>query len=700
MNEETSREAGSASGGNQKNMLIAAALIILIATIGFFGYKIYTKPAPDGGGTGGTGITGTAEDVKLEKFASEAEVVAYLQKANEKSKSSNSFSMGGRGGGFAEESFDTALPSGSVSFNNPLSTNLKSSEPSRVSETNVQVLGIDESDIVKTDGNNIYFSSEGSQVMYERGVSIQENAMISPPSAPDSKIMPPRDYEHPKTKIISAFPVEGLAKIADIDEYGRLLLDKDEKILVVFSGQKIIGYDVSDPKNPEEKWSSTLEDKTYIISERLYDGKIYLVTRTNMDENDPCPVVPMRAGMERVEIACTDIYHPRSVIAADSDFSVLKINSKNGKVEDTTSFIGSTSTSQIYMSEDSIYISYAYMEDMYSFLARAITEKGKDIFPQQVIDKINKVKKYDISDESKMTEFQMIIEDYTRTLSDDEELRIENEFRNALEKYFDEHARDLEQTGIAKVSAKNLEVEATGKIPGQLLNQFSLDEYDGHLRAAVTIGSNFWGFGFGSRQSSANDIYILDEDLEITGSVKDLGLTEKIYSARFIGNRGYLVTFRQIDPFYVLDLSDPKKPEMKGELKIPGYSSYLHPLKDNIILGVGEESGKVKLSIFDVSSPSDPREIDKYILDEYWSEAGSNHHAFLQDSKHEVFFLPGGQGGYVFSYEGNKLSLKRAISDYQVKRAVYINDYLYIIGENKITVLNEKNWEKVKDLDL
>jgi uncharacterized secreted protein with C-terminal beta-propeller domain len=161
-----------------------------------------------------------------------------------------------------------------------------------------------------------------------------------------------------------------------------------------------------------------------------------------------------------------------------------------------------------------------------------------------------------------------------------------------------------------------------------------------------------------------------------------------------------VVTFKQTDPFYVLDLSNPQKPEKKGELKIPGYSSYLHPLADNIILGLGKEGQQVKLSLFDVKNPASPQEISKYTLDEYWSEILNTHHAFLQDQKHQVFFLPGGKGGYVFSYKGNQLSLTKAVSSIQAKRALYINDYLYIISEDKITVLNETTWEKSKELDL
>ena len=162
----------------------------------------------------------------------------------------------------------------------------------------------------------------------------------------------------------------------------------------------------------------------------------------------------------------------------------------------------------------------------------------------------------------------------------------------------------------------------------------------------------------------------------------------------------YVVTFRQIDPFYVLDLSNPSKPELKGELKIPGYSSYLHPLTNDSILGIGKEGSKVKLSLFDVSDPSDPQEVSKYMLDEYWSEAVNNHHAFLLDKKHGIFFIPGGKGAYIFSYDDNKLTLTKALSKTGIKRALYIDDYLYIIGNTEISVINENDWTEVNNLEL
>ncbi len=187
--------------------------------------------------------------------------------------------------------------------------------------------------------------------------------------------------------------------------------------------------------------------------------------------------------------------------------------------------------------------------------------------------------------------------------------------------------------------------------------------------------------------------------MQVTGKITDLGLTERIYSARFVEDKGYLVTFRRVDPFYVLDLSDPRNPKKVGELKIPGFSSYLHPIDKDKVLGVGQEGSNVKVSLFDVSNPADPKEISKYDMTEYWTDVSSNHHAFLLDQKHSVFFMPAGANGYVFSYNGNVLNLQRAVTGLQASRALYIDDYLYVLGDAKMVVLNENTWEEVKSFD-
>lgn len=608
----------------------------------------------------------------IKKFSSEKEFKDYI------AQSRAAFDYFSRGIGAGER--DLLLT--------PMkSTDMLSKElsPSRVSETNIQVAGIDEPDIVKTDGKNIYFSSE----YYHRN--------YYEPCLRGEKCILPRTIE---TNIFKAFPPEDLSNISKIDFGGKLVLSKN--ILVIFGEKDIYGYDILNPKSPSKKWSLRLDDNASVFEGRLYEDKIYLVLRNYINEARPCPVVPIFKGLEAVSVKCEDIFHPVLPLPVDNLYTVMIINTNTGEIEENISFVGSYD-SVLYMSKNYLYVTYGYREDIVKLSLAFLKEKCRKIVPEWLIAKIETLNSYDISQVAKIAELDVLWNKFINSLSEDERLKINNELNNNFNNYYKENKRKIELTGIIKIDLKNLEIKNTGKVPGRPLNQFSLDEYQENLRIATTIrGSSFWGWRFGvwsANDDSANDVYILDKNLKIKGSVKDLGIGESIYSVRFLEDKGYVVTFRQIDPFYILNLADSQNPKKAGELKIPGYSSYLHPVDKNKILGIGQESFKVKISLFNVSNPENPIEIDKYILDEGWSEVLSTHRAFLLDERHKVFFLPGGKGGYIFDYKNDKLKLAKAVSGSSIRRAIYLDDYLYLIGDKKIVVLDEFTWEKLKEIN-
>jgi hypothetical protein len=173
---------------------------------------------------------------------------------------------------------------------------------------------------------------------------------------------------------------------------------------------------------------------------------------------------------------------------------------------------------------------------------------------------------------------------------------------------------------------------AGGGVPGFLINQYAMSEFDGNLRVATTTGE--WS-GQGRTQSSVYVLAQRDASLRQIGRVSGLGKGERIYAVRFLGDVGYVVTFRQTDPLYTVDLRDPTKPKVTGELKIPGYSAYLHPVGADRLIGVGQDAtseGRVKgtqVSLFDVSDLSRPRRIAQYALQGSHSEAEFDPHAFL-----------------------------------------------------------------------
>ncbi|MFF5230469.1 beta-propeller domain-containing protein [Dactylosporangium sp. NPDC000521] len=170
---------------------------------------------------------------------------------------------------------------------------------------------------------------------------------------------------------------------------------------------------------------------------------------------------------------------------------------------------------------------------------------------------------------------------------------------------------------------------ASGEVPGWLLNQYSMSEWDGHLRIATTMAAD---------NTTASAVYVLRRDggrLTEAGRVDGLGKGERIYSVRFIGTTGYVVTFRQTDPLYTLDLRDPAAPKVVGELKIPGYSAYLHPAGDGRLLGLGQDAnaqGRVQgtqVSLFDVRDPAHPSRVAQFKRQSGSSEAEHDPHAFL-----------------------------------------------------------------------
>ena len=181
---------------------------------------------------------------------------------------------------------------------------------------------------------------------------------------------------------------------------------------------------------------------------------------------------------------------------------------------------------------------------------------------------------------------------------------------------------------------------ASGSVPGEIHNQFALSEHAGHLRVVTTTG------GWNSSESWVRVLAESGDRLVEVGSVGNIGRGEQVQSVRFAGDIGYVVTFRQIDPFYTVDLSDPAAPAVVGELKIPGFSSYLHPLGDGLVLGVGADAdadGQVtgaKVSLFDVRNLAEPREVSVWTAPGGWNEIGWDHRAFLWWAPQRLAVIP------------------------------------------------------------
>ena len=186
---------------------------------------------------------------------------------------------------------------------------------------------------------------------------------------------------------------------------------------------------------------------------------------------------------------------------------------------------------------------------------------------------------------------------------------------------------------------------ASGAVSGYLLNQWSMSEKDGLLRVAST-GVAPWGAPGPSSESYVTVLGERDGRLVVRGRIDGIGPGERIQGVRFVDDRGYVVTFRQTDPLFVVDLADPAHPAVRGELWMPGYSSYLHPIGGDLMIGVGQDGDQrgwrtgTQVSLFDVSDPDNPRRVSHLTLPGAWSAAESDHHAFLWWAPARALVIP------------------------------------------------------------
>ena len=371
---------------------------------------------------------------------------------------------------------------------------------------------------------------------------------------------------------------------------------------------------------------------------------------------------------------------------------------------------------------------------------------SRQTMPSHVTSKIEAITNSPTYNSSwqQLREVENIIYNYTRSI------REQQESWKVIDKYDSEFSKlesKRQKTIVYKISiyGSQINLVAQGEFPGHLLNQFSMDEFNGYFRAAATTGG-FWG------NTSENNVYVMGEDLKIAGKVEGLALGERIYSARFMGERVYLVTFKQIDPLFVIDLKDPTNPKVLGKLKIPGYSDYLHPYDQNHIIGVGKETLEVnglvllqgvKLALFNVTDPENPKEVSKYEIGDMGTDSYAlrDHKAFLFNKDRELLIIPvmlvessadekanitrfvyGNrtfQGAYIFNLTKEKgFVLKGRITHVQdtgdlkkpgyyyfssrdlVKRSLYIGNVLYTISDAFVKANNIADLKELKSIEL
>lgn len=635
-------------------------------------------------------ITTINQNKKLPKFKSYQEILTLLKSMN--------VSYTGYSGDFR-------LDGDSMQKNESPAT-ASGAQESDHSSTNTQVSGIDEGDIIKNDGKYLYIAKQNTvsivtaypaeEMKKVSSINLDQNESVQEIYLKGNLLtIIGSSYE---TKTITIDPVSEPAKSGVVSDQPSKITDAavapetKEMMPAIWQSQKqftiVKVYDVTNRAAPVLKRSLGFDG--YLVASREKDGRFYVITNRmifNFPEeyatmNDILPAYedsvvsksPIIIKAENVE------YCPENVTANYLLVSCFDIDTQDPVTVETILGAGNT----VYMSNDALYIIQPYYRAYMlnegipaSDTASGTTDPSGKVEPATTSTAIAKADVYDVDEGTVIMKFT------------------------------------LSGTGV--------KFSVAGQVPGQVLNQYSMDEFEGTFRIATTKQS---------MQPMSNNVYALDSLLKVTGKIENLAPGERIYAVRFVGKTGYIVTFRNMDPLFVIDLSNPSALKLLGELKIPGFSNYLHPVSSTLLMGVGQdtitlyrkdENGKeieagsvqsgLKVSLFDVSDPANPKEVDSLVFGGAGSntEAQYNPRAFVWwNTKMTALFpvyLTGEDGstGYDKEYYTQKSgAIAVSVIDgmlkekarlfpenadygyYGYSRVVYINNIIYITMNSNV----------------
>jgi inhibitor of cysteine peptidase len=518
------------------------------------------------------------------------------------------------------------------------------------STTNIQVAGVDEADIVKTDGRYIYVASNANF-----NSASQNNVYIVKADPTDPRVIAKIPLGN-ETYVAGLFLSQDGNKLVVIgSQYQVYALGAPQpEIAMIYPYYSSVNtfitvYDVSEKAMPVLARNLTLSGSYF--NSRMIGNYVYaVVSQPAYILQDAVPLPQVYQDAKASVIAPERIYYANSVDNYYTFTTFIGLNILDDAQQPTNMTVMMGGTSAMYVSMDNIYVTYSTWNDgQYTSIYRV------------------------------------------------------------------------------RVNGGELSFEAEGSVPGYVLNQYSMDEYNGYFRVATT-----W-----QKTTQMNNVYVLDMNMSQVGKLENLAEGERIYSARFMGDKAYLVTFKQTDPFFVIDLRSPVDPKVAGELKIPGYSSYLHPFDENYVIGLGMENNTVKLSLFDVTNVNAPTEIAKYIVEGDWTDSQALYEpkAFLFDKAKELLVIPisvsnygvidqtgkditqGGfwQGAYVFNVTvAGGFQLRGEIAHQQtstglsyyidvnsaVHRALYIDKTLYTVSDAMIKLNNLADLAPIAEVNL
>lgn len=654
---EKMKKAEPKKNKNYSFILSIAAIFIFTIAIGTTYY--INKPTLDTDilSDNTNKVTIEIEDTDLNHFASVQDLRDYLNKNNYTSRTMKSYDSG-----LLNDEISIAETEAADVSTSTTGEKFSTKEELNYYKTNTQVENVDEADIVKTDGEYIYYVSNYNMYIVEAN-KLEIIAQINFLELDDEN-----SSYYPSELFIKD---DILIVIGNFTKYSQdnLLEDtlKSSRRSLNINTTKAYIYDIQDKTNPKELRQVDI-DGNYRTA-RLVNNTLYLISTkymyydTTMKDSEILPIYyDTASSKEYKNIDCKNIIYNEN--STDNTFETIgAVNIKSNEEIVIETFLGYGNT--VYCSENNLYIASSI--------------------------------------------------------------------------YNNENSQVLNSTEIYKfnIFEGGLKYSCKTTIDGNVNNQFSLDEYDGNLRVATTVtieeepsktsSNDEYEIVEIGKTTTNNILYVLDENLEKIGKLTDFGIEEKIYSVRFIGEVAYVVTFEQIDPLFVIDLSDPQNPVMKGELEIPGYSSYLHPFDETHIIGIGynvKDNGyggvtneTVKISMFDVSDLSNPKEMFSKKLGEGYSYSNVtyDHKLLMYDKQRNLIGFPISMRNEKGRMQDSILLLnidlenqefnihsKYALdsNNYYMKKVIYIEDILYILCDKKILAFNINTSDSIGTLDL
>jgi inhibitor of cysteine peptidase len=576
------------------------------------------------------------------------------------------------------------------------------------SSTNVQVAGVDEPDFVKNDGRYIYVITGQTLAIVDASPATSASVVSKTDIGDTPKelfidgnrlVLFVTGTEESDTSSSANGAVSGV-QMREMPYYYRNSLPVTHAVF----------YDISDRAHPKVLKDYTI-DGDYIDA-RLIGSTMYLVTREQVYtyDMDRITVPSVREGTKTV--MAPDVYYfdnPERQYA----FTTVSSFDTQGALEKEAKTYLVGSGDLLYVSENAMYITYQKYHNVY-----------RRMQPEPLID-VAILSGSGASSSGAST--PVFSEDFNK-MSETDKMAVIADMKNTEQEKIRKKEIDQTTTAIHKIAISNgaITYMARGDVPGILESQFSMDEHNNNLRVATT-SSVYTTRG----QYEYNNVFVLDSGMKTIGSLTHIAEQEKIYSTRFIGDRLYMVTFKRIDPFFVIDLSSPTEPKILGKLKIPGYSDYLHPYDATHIIGIGKETGTndwggvstkgLKLALFDVSHVEHPTQIDKVEIGDSGTDSAalSDHKAFLFDKTKNLLVIPARvvktgagvydkvgfshqniwYGAYVFGVTPETgFTLRGTVqhgtdnssyywygsSQNEVKRSLYIGDTLYTLSSAKI----------------